>query len=187
MGEMGKSYKRSSFLVNPNLLWVVLIYLILVTAVYYYVLSDDLETLLALDDVRLIVESENFGVIAVMAAIYIINLLIIYWCSEQYFGLLSIKTACIILHRPLKFSKRIRFDEIQSIGVDIGTTGAFWIYISSRNIPFKYHNKINRLTPKRGDIVFAYSDRAYDSLCAYLPKDLRKKLAASRSIFRLYE
>ena len=71
--------------------------------------------------------------------------------------------------------------------MDIGTTGAFWIYISRREIPEKYHNKINKLTPRKSDILLALSDKAHNSLCAYLPKDLGRKFAATASIIRLYD
>lgn len=178
-------FKRS-FWLSPYLFILVSAYLILVTAAYYYALHDDIRALFALGGWREMVRADGFDVLAFMGVIYIVNLLIVWWVSEQYFGVLSIKDDCVVLRRPLKRAKRLGFDEIQSIGIDVGTTGAFWIYISSRSIPAEYHNKINRLTPKRCDMLFAYSDSAYRSLCEYLPGRLGKKFAASASILRLY-
>lgn len=177
---------KRSFLVSPYLFVLVSVYLILVTAGYYYALHDDIRAILVLGDWREMVLAEGFDVLAFMGGIYIANLLVIWWVSEQYFGVLCIKDDCVVLRRPLRLEKRLKFDEIQFIGIDVGTTGAFWIYISSRSIPAKYHNKINRLTPRRCDILFAYSDKAYRSLCEYLPSKLSKKFAASASIIRLY-
>ena len=177
---------KRSFRVSPYLFIMVSAYLIGVTAAFYYALHDDIRAILALGDWREMVQVEGFDVLAVMGVIYIVNLLVVWLASEQYFGVLRINNDCVVLRTPLRRTKKMRFDEIQSIGIDVGTTGAFWIYISSRNIPTKYHNKINRLTPKRCDILFSYSDTAYRSLSEYLPDKLSKKFAACASIMRLY-
>lgn len=177
---------KRSFWVSPYLFIMVSLYLIGATAAFYYALHDDIRAILTLGDWRRMVQADGFDVLAVMGVIYIFNLLVVWLASEQYFGVLRISDDCVVLRTPLRRTKKMRFDEIRSIGIDVGTTGAFWIYISSRSIPAKYHNKINRLTPRRCDILFAYSDTAYRSLCEYLPSKLAKKFAASASTMRLY-
>ena len=177
---------KRTFLISYYLLALVLFAIVFVSAVYYYCFHEDVESLIALSDWSMIIKTDTFDVAAVAVIPYLILILNLYWCSEQYFGVLSIKDDCIVLYRPLKRRKKIAFEDIQSIGIDVGTTGAFWIYISSRQIPAKYHNKINKLTPKKSDILFAYSDRAFESLCTYLPKSYSKRLSATASIIKLY-
>lgn len=189
MGEaMNKSTTcKRTFFVSYYLLALVSFAIVLVSTVYYFYLREDVESLIALSDWSKIIKTDTFYVIVVAMVPYLVLIIALYWCSEQYFGVLSIKDDCIVLYRPLKRRKKIAFEDIQSIGIDVGTTGAFWIYISNRQIPAKYHNKINKLTPKKSDILFAYSDRAFDSLCTYLPKPYSKRFSATASIIRLYD
>lgn len=174
-------------MVNPYLAVMVLLYLCLVFLTCWYAsFRYYLRDFATIGDWRIIVKMEDFKEFVFMTALVLANAMIIYHFSEQYFGVVSIKDDCIIMFTPFKRRRKILFVEIQCIGIDIGTTGAFWIYINRTPIPMKYHNKINKIPLRKVDILFAYSDRAYESLCKCLPKHLSKQFASTASILRLY-
>lgn len=185
---MNKKEKISRrFLASPYLCILVLLYLNLIFfALGIPAFRDYIGEFPKIGDWGAIIKTEDFKAFLVIAIILIANFVVIYIFSEQYFGVLNIKDDRIVLCTPLKRRRVIRYDEIQAIGIDIGTTGAFWIYISRTAIPVKYQKKINKIPLRYCDILFAYSDKAYNSLCMYLPKKLSKRFAASASILRLY-
>lgn len=185
MNKLEKISRR--FLVSPYLCVLVLMYLSFVFFVFGVpAFKDYFPGLSEIGDWSVIVKTEDFKAFLVIVILLLANLVVIYFFSEQYFGVLNIKEDCIVLRTPLKRRKVIRYDEMQAIGVDKGTTGSFWIYISRTPIPIKYHNKINKIPPRKCDIIFAYSDRAYNSLCMYLPNNISKRFVSSASILKLY-
>lgn len=97
---------KRSFRVSPYLFVLVSAYLVLVTAAFYYALHDDIRALLALGGWREMVQADGFDVVAVMGVIYIVNLLVVWLVSEQYFGILRINDDCVVLRRPLRRAKK---------------------------------------------------------------------------------
>lgn len=180
-----------SFRVNPYFAVLMLSYNIFMLAVYLAVVCKDcLEPIIPLiktGDWSTVIKNEDFQIFVFLTAPFVVNFLLCYYVSDQAFGVLTVNDDCIILRSPLKFRKKILYDEIRDIGIDIGTTGAFWIYISRTPIPNKYRNRINRIPLRKCYILFAYSDRAYKTMCKYLPPKIGKRFAASASIIRLYE
>ena len=175
------------FAVNPHMAVMVLLYLCLIFLVCWFALFRDyLRDFSAIGEWGVIIKTEDFKVFVFVAALVFANVLIIYRFSDQYFGVITVKDDCIIMHTPFKRRRKILYDEIHSIGIDIGTTGAFWVYISRTPIPMKYRNRINKIPLKECDIIFSYSDKAYKAMCRYMPAKISKKFAASASILRLY-
>lgn len=182
----GEITKRK-FMVNPHLCIMVLLYLSLVFLVFGFTAFKDYFTeFYEIGDWNAIVKTEDFKAFLVISLIVLANMVVIYIFSEQYFGVLNIKDDCIVLRTPLKPRRMIRYEEIYAIGIDIGTTGAFWIYISRNPIPAKYHHRINKIPLRNVDILFAYSDRVYESMCKFLPMNLSKRFASTASILRLH-
>ena len=182
-----KEYSRT-FWVNPYLaLFVLLGWIFTIAVAFFPMIKFYVQELLKIGEWSTIVKTDEFKCLVFIAALLLAWIIALYIPSEQYFGVLSIKEYCIVFRSPLKRRRIIPYDEIQDIGIDVGTTGAFWIYISRKPIPIKYHHRINRMPPRKCDILFGYSDRAYHSLCTFLPKNISKKFSATASILMIYK
>lgn len=96
-----------------------------------------------------------------------------------------------LLFRSLFRGKRkLLFSEINYIGIDYGVLSGvkqFWIFFSKEKIPSKYIHNMNQMPLSKQTMRIQYSQRIFDALVYYLPKDLSKRLNAGYSIIRLYK
>ena len=185
MKKNNPSVKRS-FLVNPYLVSLILFAVCFLTIIYWYVMKPYIETFVDIGEWEIISRTEDFKVFAIAISIYIAFIVSLYSVSDQGFSVVTMKEDCVVVHCPFRRRKKLRYEDIQSIGIDIGTTGAFWIYISRKPFPQKYRNRINRMPRRKCDVLFSYSDKAYGIMCEYLPGKINKQFAASASVLRLY-
>ena len=78
---------------------------------------------------------------------------------------------------------------IRELGIDVGTTKQFWIYISKQKIPLKYQHRINQIcsSVRHERIIVPYSDKLLRMLVSKLPQPLGKRLNHTTSVLRIYK
>lgn len=89
--------------------------------------------------------------IAFPAVILLLLYVVSFHFSYQYFGVLYLTQKGVLLKAPFNRRIYIAYPEIRELGIDVGTTKQFWIYISKQKIPLKYQHRINQLCPARTD------------------------------------
>ena len=109
--------------------------------------------------------------------------------SYQYFGVLYLTQEGVLLKAPFKRRIYIPYPEIRELGIDVGTTKQFWIYISKQKIPLKYQHRINQIcsSVRHERIIVPYSDKLLSMLVSKLPQPLGKRLNHTTSILRIYK
>ena len=81
------------------------------------------------------------------------------------------------------------YPEIRELGIDVGTTKQFWIYIRKQKIPLKYQHSINQIcsSVRHERIIVPYSDKLLRMLVSKLPQPLGKRLYHTTSVLRIYK
>ena len=95
----------------------------------------------------------------------------------------------VLLKAPFKRRIYIPYPEIRELGIDVGTTKQFWIYISKQKIPLKYQHRINQIcsSVRHERIIVPYSDKLLSMLVSKLPQPLGKRLNHTTSVLRIYK
>lgn len=66
------------------------------------------------------------------AVILLLLYVVSFHFSYQYFGVLYLTQEGVLLKAPFKRRIYIPYPEIRELGIDVGTTKQFWIYISKQ-------------------------------------------------------
>lgn len=123
------------------------------------------------------------------AVILLLLYVVSFHFSYQYFGVLYLTQEGVLLKAPFKRRIYIPYPEIRELGIDVGTTKQFWIYISKQKIPLKYQHRINQIcsSVRHERIIVPYSDKLLNMLVSKLPQPLGKRLNNTTSILRIYK
>jgi len=121
------------------------------------------------------------------AVILLLLYVVSFHFSYQYFGVLYLTQEGVLLKAPFKRRIYIPYPEIRELGIDVGTTKQFWIYISKQKIPLKYQHRINQIcsSVRHERIIVPYSDKLLSMLVSKLPQPLGKRLNNTTSILRI--
>ncbi len=127
--------------------------------------------------------------IAFPAVILLLLYVVSFHFSYQYFGVLYLTQEGVLLKAPFKRRIYIPYPEIRELGIDVGTTKQFWIYISKQKIPLKYQHRINQIcsSARHERIIVPYSDKLLRMMVSKLPQPLGKQLNHTTSILRIYK
>ncbi len=123
------------------------------------------------------------------AVILLLLYVVSFHFSYQYFGVLYLTQEGVLLKAPFKRRIYIPYPEIRELGIDVGTTKQFWIYISKQKIPLKYQHRINQIcsSVRHERIIVPYSDKLLRMLVSKLPQPLGKRLNHTTSVLRIYK
>ena len=175
---------------------LVIIYLAFTTAVSYFVLykpciSDisDISDIMYAQGANAVVHSDSFQIIIIYSVILLLLYVVTLHFSYQYFGVLYLTQEGVLLKAPFKRRIYIPYPEIRELGIDVGTTNQFWIYISKQKIPLKYQHRINQIcsSVRHERIIVPYSDKLLRMLVSKLPQPLGKRLNNTTSVLRIYK
>lgn len=175
---------------------LVIIYLAFTTAVSYFVLykpciSDisDISDIMYAQGANAVVHSDSFQIVIIYSVILLLLYVVTLHFSYQYFGVLYLTQEGVLLKAPFKRRIYIPYPEIRELGIDVGTTNQFWIYISKQKIPLKYQHRINQIcsSVRHERIIVPYSDKLLRMLVSKLPQPLGKRLNNTTSVLRIYK
>ena len=123
------------------------------------------------------------------AVILLLLYVVSFHFSYQYFGVLYLTQEGVLLKAPFKRRIYIPYPEIRELGIDVGTTKQFWIYISKQKIPLKYQHRINQIcsSVRHERIIVPYSDKLLSMLVSKLPQPLGKRLNHTTTILTIYK
>ena len=116
--------------------------------------------------------------------------LVFIWNGYEYYGIARVKEDCVTLSAPFRKKYVFRYEDIVDIGIDYANNSGirmWYLYISKDPLPMKYTHRMNRLPYSKRCIRISWDERLYDELCKVLPKDLRKSLERSKTIFHAYK
>lgn len=172
---------------------LVIIYLAFTTAVSYFVLYkpciSDISDIMYAQGANAVVHSDSFQIVIIYSVILLLLYVVTLHFSYQYFGVLYLTQEGVGLKAPFKRRIYIPYPEIRELGIDVGTTKQFWIYISKQKIPLKYQHRINQIcsSARRERIIVPYSDKLLRMLVSKFPQPLGKRLNHTTSILRIYK
>lgn len=188
-----KDASTSKYHMFSGLSVLVIIYLAFTTAVSYFVLYkpciSDISDIMYAQGANAVVHSDSFQIVIIYSVILLLLYVVTLHFSYQYFGVLYLTQEGVGLKAPFKRRIYIPYPEIRELGIDVGTTKQFWIYISKQKIPLKYQHRINQIcsSARRERIIVPYSDKLLRMLVSKFPQPLGKRLNHTTSILRIYK
>ena len=114
---------------------LVISFLAFTTTVSYFVLYkpciSDISDVMYAQGANAVVHSDSFQVVIIYSVILLLLYVVTLHFSYQYFGVLYLTQEGVLLKALFKRRIYIPYTEILELGIDVGTTKQFWIYILS--------------------------------------------------------